>query len=74
MTIKSVVATLKEQPLGDKLRAAGDLNVKLSEPEGYQRGKEISAALTMTGLEDMLEHFLLRQIPWCRDGRMWSMV
>ena len=48
--------------------------MKLSDPEGYRRVEEISAALTTAGLEDISEHFLPRRCPWCRDGRMWSMV
>ena len=28
----------------------------------------------MEVLEDMLAHFLPRGRPWCRDGRMWSMI
>ena len=32
LTIESVIAVLKEQPRGDKLLVAGDLNVKLLEP------------------------------------------
>ena len=29
------------------------------------------AALTAGGLEDMSDHFLLKWLPWCRDGRTW---
>ena len=48
--------------------------MKLSEPEGDQRGEDIVAALAMEGLEDMAAHFLLRRHSWCRDGRTWSMI
>ena len=34
----------------------------------------ITAALATEGLEDMSAHFLSRRHPWCRDGRMWSML
>ena len=73
--IESVVTVLKERPCGTKLLVAGDLNVNLLDPEEYfGGGGGVVAALNTAGIEDMLEHFLLRQIPWCRDGRMWSMV
>ena len=49
--IESVVATLKEQPRVSKLMVEGDLNVKLSKPEGYQRGEQIAEDLTRAGLE-----------------------
>ena len=44
--IESFVATLKERPRGAELLVAGDLNVKLLDPEGYWRGEEITAAIT----------------------------
>ena len=72
--IESFVATLKERPRGAELLVAGDLNVKLSEPEGDRRGEEITALITTEGLEDMSDHFLPRRRSWCRDRRMWSMV
>ena len=53
---------------------AGDLNVKLLEPEGDRRGEEITADLTMEILEDILVHFLPLQCPWFQDRRTWSMV
>ena len=72
--IKSVVAALKERPLDAKLLVAGDFNVKLLDPEVDQRGKEIVAVLATEMLEDIPDHFLLRQRSWFRDGRTWSMV
>ena len=50
MTIYSVVAATKERHRGAELLVAGDLNVNLTEPEGYQREVEIAAVLTMAGL------------------------
>ena len=73
-TIESVVAALKERPQGAKLLVMGDMNVKLSDMEGYWRGEEIASALITEGMEDMPDHFLLHRRPWYRDGRMCSMV
>ena len=73
-TIDSVVARLKERPMGAELLVAGDFNANLAEPEGDQRGEDIAAAMATEGLEDMLSHFLPRRRSWCRDGRMWSMI
>ena len=72
--IESVIATLKDRLRGAELLVAVYLNRKLLEPEGYQKGEEIAAALTTAGLEYMLEHFLPRQFPWCQDGKTWIMV
>ena len=71
---ESVVAALKERPRGAKLLVAEDFNVKLSDPEGDQRGKDIAAAMETEGLEDMLVHLLPHWLLWCRDGRTWSMI
>ena len=64
LTIESIVEALKDKPQGAKLLVAGDFNVKLLEPEGDQRGEEITVALTTEGLEDMSSHFLPRRISW----------
>ena len=40
---------------------AGNFNVKLSEPEGNQKGDDIVAALAKEVLEDMSAHFLLHR-------------
>ena len=42
------------------------MNTTLTEPENNQRVKDISAALTEEGLEDMATHFLLRRCTWVR--------
>ena len=51
-TIENVVAALKEQPRGAKLLVVGDMNVKLLEPEGDQRGEgsDHSILLAITAL------------------------
>ena len=72
--IESVVVALRERPRGSELLVAGDLNVKLLEPEGDWRGEEIAAALTTEGLEDMLSHSLLLRSSWFQDRRTRSMV
>ena len=74
LKIESVAAALKKRPGVTKLLVAGDLNVKLSETEGDQRGEDIAAALVTEGLEDMSAHILLYQSSWCRDGKTWSMI
>ena len=38
LTIESVVAALKERPLGAKLLVAGDFEANLVEPVGDRRG------------------------------------
>ena len=72
--IDSFVAALKEQPRGTTLLVAGDLNMTLSDPEKDERGTEIAAALTEAGLEDMVAHFLPRQLRWGRERQTWSMI
>ena len=62
---------LKECPWSAKLLLKGDLNVNLAETEGDWREEDIAAALTMAGLEDMSDHFLPQQRPWCWYGRIW---
>ena len=74
LAIESVVQAPKERPKGAELLVAGNTNVNLAEPEGDRRGGDILAELVTEGLEDMSEHFLPRQHPWCRDGRAWSML
>ena len=73
-TIESVVAALKELPMGAELMVAGDFNANLAEQEGDRRGEDIAAAMTTEGLEDMSAHFLLRRRSWCRDRRTWSII
>ena len=62
-TIESVVAALKDRPRGAELLVSGDLNANLVETEGCWRGEEIAEALKTAGLEDMLAHLLLKQLP-----------
>ena len=57
-TIESVVAALKERPMGAKLLVAGEFNANLAEPEGDWRGENIVAAMSTEGLEDMSAHLL----------------
>ena len=73
-TIESVVAALKEHPMGAELLVARYFNANLVEPEGYRRGEDIAAAMATEGLEDMSAHFLPRRFSWCQDMRMRSMI
>ena len=73
-TIESVVAALKDRPKGTALVVTGDLNTELEEPENDRRGKEIAAAMTEAGVEDMTAHFLPQRRRWGRERRTWSMV
>ena len=73
-TIESAVAALKERPMGAKLLVAGDFNANLVEPEGDQRGEDISAAMATEGLEYLSAHFLPRRRSWCRYERTWIMI
>ena len=61
LTIDSAIAALKEQPRGAELLVAGDLNVKLSDPEVDRRVKDIVVALATEGLDDILAHFFPRR-------------
>ena len=60
--IESVVAALKEHPMGAELLVAGDFNANFEEPEGDQRGEDITAAMSTERLEDMSAHFLPRRL------------
>ena len=42
----------------------GYFNANTDIPEGAEQDKDIAADLAAAGLEDMLVHFLLLQIPW----------
>ena len=53
---------------------AGGMNTNLADPEGERRKDDIVATIMTEELEDMSEHFLPRRLPWCRDGRTWSML
>ena len=57
-TIESVVAALKECPMGAELLVAGDFNANLAELEGDRRGEDTARAMATEGLEDISEHFL----------------
>ena len=59
LTIESVVAALKERPMGAGLLVSGEFNANLAEPEEDRRGEDMAAAMVMGGLKDMSEHFLL---------------
>ena len=72
--IESVVAALKERPMGAKLLVEGDFKANLVDPEGDRSGEDIAAALATEGLEDMSAYFRSRWFSWCRDGRTWSMI
>ena len=63
-TIESVVAVLKERPRGAELLVEGDCNVNLVEPEGDQRGEDITASMETERLEDMSAHFLPLRSSW----------
>ena len=73
-TIERVVAALRYGPKGTALVVAVDLNTDLEESENDQRGTEIAAAMTASGVEDMTEQFLPRRRRWGRERRTWSMV
>ena len=45
LTIESVVAGLKEHPMGAKMLVMGYFNTNLAESEGYWRGEDIAAAM-----------------------------
>ena len=73
-TIERVFTALGDQPRGTALVVAGDFNTDLGETASNGRGMEIEAALTETGVEDMMAHFLPRKQLWGRERRTWIMV
>ena len=62
---------MAERMRGAELIVTGDLNVDMERAGGRGRNKEIAAAVTTAGLDEILAHFLLRQRLWNRDHRMW---
>ena len=73
-TIERVVAVLMDRPKGTALVVAGNLNTNLEDAVNYQRGTEITAAMTEAGVEDMMAHFLPRKRRWGRERWTWIMV
>ena len=51
-----------------------DINADLARTKGAERDENIATDLAAAELEEILEHFLLYQSPWRRDGKTWSMV
>ena len=56
---------LGERPRGSKLLVVGYYNANLVIPEGVEQYQDITADLVAVELENMSEHFLLFQRPWC---------
>ena len=73
-TIERVVEALRDRPNGVELLVAGDLNINLAAPEGDKKEEDITITIPTEGLEDMAPHFLLQNLLWCRDRRMWGML
>ena len=73
-TFWDVEAVIAERPNGTELIVAEDLNVDLERTGRRGQDEEIAAAVSTGGVEDLLVHFLQRQIAWNRDWRMWAMV
>ena len=65
-TIERVVTALGDQPKGNTLIVAGDLNTDLGDTENDRRESEIAVAMTEAGLEDMTAHFLPVKRNWVR--------
>ena len=74
LMIESIVAGLRERSRGSEFMVVIYFNADLARPERAEQDKEIAADLVASGLEDMSDHFLPRRLPWCQDGRTWSMV
>ena len=51
---------------------AGDFNVDILAPEGNWRAENIVTDLAKAGVEDMVQHFMLRRRRWSRDRRTWD--
>ena len=63
-TIERVVEALRDQPNGEELLVAGDLNTNLAAPEGDRREEDIGTIIATEGLEDMAQHFLPQERWW----------
>ena len=50
------------------------MNTNLAAPEGDRREEDITTTIATKGLEEMAQHFLLRERRWCRDRRTWGML
>ena len=74
LMVESTIAALRELSWGYKLLASGEFNADIAQPEGEEWDEDITTTLAAAGLEDMSEHLLPRQCPWCWYRRTWSMV
>ena len=73
-TIRDVEADMSERLMVTELVVPGDLNVNLERTGGWGRYEDIATVGAKTGLEDILDHFLLRLRPWRRDRQSWETV
>ena len=68
-TLDSVVAVIGQRPRGAKLLIYGDLNTDLELLDGHKCNEAVVVEMNTEGLEDMMEHFLLRKLPRTRYSR-----
>ena len=73
-TLECVMAAIGQSHRDMEILVAGEFNADMVSPYGKERNKTITAAMSIEGLEDTLEHFFPRHIHWKRYGRAWIMI
>ena len=73
-TIKDVVTAIRHRSHGSEMLVARNFNADLAAPEVQAREKEIAAAMSERGIEDMSGKFLQWRKPWLKNVRTWSML
>ena len=63
-TIEHDIAAIRQHLHGATLLVVDEVNSDLEKPEIHPRDKEIMAAISAVGLEEILGHYLPRHRPW----------
>ena len=71
ITIEEFVATIRDQPYGDELLAAGNLNADLEYSEGRLRSEAIADKPVAAGILDMGLNTLQLCNPWLKYRCSW---
>ena len=73
-TLESVVVAIGHWPRGMDILVSRNLNTELESLDVNEHDKAITAATTMEGLADTVEHLIPQKHMWTRDVRIWSML
>ena len=73
-TMERVTEAIRSRPRRVELLVAGYFNADLATPEGDRRSEAIATSLATEGLEDMVRHFLPREMRWCWYHRTCRML